>query len=166
MDGWKPLLLIGGVTFWSRGRLCAVNASLCHIWTVVSMSNSMMNRSKCEERKAGGWISLCRSAACSYRQINICRHSYRQHSCQDGQMVATAKATSGPHTTPHTLLDKNMYSLPYLVLSAPLIQTHSERTNAQVKVNKRSLWILWVTKQQPLSAFTPQLSPYRANPSS
>lgn len=74
-DGWEPLFFIGAVAFWSCVRLHAVNASLCHIWTVVSTSNSMMNRTEGEQRKDGGWISLCRSASCSYRQINICRHS-------------------------------------------------------------------------------------------
>lgn len=74
-DGWELSCFVGAVAFWSCVRLHAVNASLCHIWTVVSTSNNMMNRTEGEQRKDGGWISPCWSASCSYRQINICRHS-------------------------------------------------------------------------------------------
>lgn len=48
-----------------------------------------------------------------------------------------------PHTTPLTLTDKSMYALSYRVLS-PLRHCEPE-PNVQVKVNKRCLWILWVT---------------------
>lgn len=64
-DGWESLFYIGAVAFWSCVWLHAVNASLCHIWTVVSTSNSTMNSTEGEQRKDGGWISLRRSASCS-----------------------------------------------------------------------------------------------------
>lgn len=54
---------------------------------------------------------------------------------------------SSPHTTIHTLTDKSMYTLFYLVppcLSPPFKDT-PPWDKTQVKVNKRCLWIFWVT---------------------
>lgn len=106
MDGWEPLFFIAAVVFWSRIRLRAVNASLCHIWTVVSTSNHMMNRTEGGQRKDGGWISPRRSASCSYRQINICRHSSAIDSIHvwgGGTNGSHCKGDVSPALTTHTL---------------------------------------------------------------
>ena len=92
--------------------------------------------------KARGWISLRQSASCSNRQeINIYRHSpcFRQHSCQNEQTVLTAKVMSSLHI--HT---QAVYTLSLLL--CPLhTETLRPETKAQVKVDKRCLWIFWVT---------------------
>lgn len=54
---------------------------------------------------------------------------------------------SSPHTILHTHTDKSIHSFSYLV--PPPFPLHTEtlhpETKAQVKVDKRCLWIFWVT---------------------
>ena len=52
---------------------------------------------------------------------------------------------SSPHTTLHTHADKSIYSFSYLVPHTPHTETLRPETKAQVKVDKRCLWIFCVT---------------------
>lgn len=73
---------------------------------------------------------------------------FRQHSRWNEQTVLTAKVMSSPHTVLHTHTDKSIHSFSYLVFPPPSplhAETLGPETKAQVKVDKRCLWIFWVT---------------------
>lgn len=106
-----------------------------------------MNREKLEAELVCGRVLR---AVTDRRSIFTDTPCFRQHSCQNEQTVFTAKVMSSPHThhtTLHTHTDKSIYSFSYLVPSPSPLHTETLRpeTKAQVEVDKRCLWIFWVT---------------------